>query len=94
MRKEIWGYSADESLSTEDMIAETYKMVCPAPGYPACPDHLEKPTIWKLLNVEEEIGVVLTESMRCGQPLQYQDIILEIQKVSILDLENKRRSGN
>ncbi len=63
VRKEIWGYSADEALSTEDMIAETYKGIRPAPGYPACPDHLEKPTIWKLLNVEEEIGVVLTESM-------------------------------
>ena len=63
VRKEIWGYSADESLSTEDMIAETYKGIRPAPGYPACPDHLEKPTICKLLNVAEEIGVVLTESM-------------------------------
>ncbi|MEC5165048.1 5-methyltetrahydrofolate--homocysteine methyltransferase [Flavobacterium sp. PL11] len=63
IRKEIWGYSADEALSTEDMIAETYKGIRPAPGYPACPDHLEKPTIWKLLNVEKEIGVVLTESM-------------------------------
>ncbi|MBG6109466.1 5-methyltetrahydrofolate--homocysteine methyltransferase [Flavobacterium sp. CG_23.5] len=63
IRKEIWGYSADEALSTEDMIAETYKGIRPAPGYPACPDHLEKPTIWKLLNVEEEIGVTLTESM-------------------------------
>ena len=63
VRKEIWGYAADEALSTEDMIAETYKGIRPAPGYPACPDHLEKPTIFKLLNVEEEIGVVLTESM-------------------------------
>lgn len=63
VRKEIWGYSADEALSTEDMIAETYKGIRPAPGYPACPDHLEKPTIFKLLNVEKEIGVVLTESM-------------------------------
>ncbi|UFH35916.1 methionine synthase [Flavobacterium acetivorans] len=63
VRKEIWGYSPDEALSTEDMIAETYKGIRPAPGYPACPDHLEKPTIWKLLNVEEEIGVTLTESM-------------------------------
>ena len=63
VRKEIWGYSADEALTTEDMIAETYKGIRPAPGYPACPDHLEKPTIWKLLNVEDEIGVVLTESM-------------------------------
>ncbi|UQD55964.1 methionine synthase [Flavobacterium sp. K5-23] len=63
IRKEIWGYSADEALTTEGMIAEDYKGIRPAPGYPACPDHLEKPTIWKLLNVEKEIGVTLTESM-------------------------------
>ena len=63
VRKEIWGYAADEVLSKEDLIDESYKGIRPAPGYPACPDHLEKPTIWKLLNVEEEIGVTLTESM-------------------------------
>jgi 5-methyltetrahydrofolate--homocysteine methyltransferase len=63
VRKEIWGYAADEVLSTEDLIGESYKGIRPAPGYPACPDHLEKPTIWKLLNVEQEIGVTLTESM-------------------------------
>lgn len=63
VRKEFWGYAADEDLSTEDMIDEVYKGIRPAPGYPACPDHLEKPTIWKLLNVAEEIGVTLTESM-------------------------------
>jgi len=63
VRKEIWGYSLDENLSTEEMISEDYKGIRPAPGYPACPDHLEKPTIWKLLNVEQEIGVTLTESM-------------------------------
>ncbi|MFV8441676.1 methionine synthase [Flavobacterium sp. LB2P44] len=63
IRKEIWGYSSDEALSTEAMIAEDYKGIRPAPGYPACPDHLEKPTIWKLLNVADEIGVTLTESM-------------------------------
>ena len=63
VRKEIWGYASDESLSTQDLIAEAYKGIRPAPGYPACPDHLEKPTIWKLLNVEQEIGVKLTESM-------------------------------
>jgi 5-methyltetrahydrofolate--homocysteine methyltransferase len=63
VRKEIWGYAADEVLSPEAMIEEKYKGIRPAPGYPACPDHLEKPTIWKLLNVEEEIGVKLTESM-------------------------------
>ena len=63
IRKEIWGYAADENLTTEAMIEEVYKGIRPAPGYPACPDHLEKPTIWKLLNVEQEIGVTLTESM-------------------------------
>ena len=63
VRKEIWGYAADEVLSKEGLIEESYKGIRPAPGYPACPDHLEKPTIWKLLNVEEEIGVTLTESM-------------------------------
>ena len=63
IRKEIWGYASDENMSAEDMIAEVYKGIRPAPGYPACPDHLEKPTIWKLLNVEKEIGVTLTESM-------------------------------
>jgi 5-methyltetrahydrofolate--homocysteine methyltransferase len=63
VRKEFWGYAADEVLSKEALIEESYKGIRPAPGYPACPDHLEKPTIWKLLNVEEEIGVTLTESM-------------------------------
>ena len=63
IRKEIWGYAAHENLSTEAMIEEIYEGIRPAPGYPACPDHLEKPTIWKLLNVEQEIGVTLTESM-------------------------------
>ena len=63
VRKEIWGYDSEESLSNQDLIAEEYKGIRPAPGYPACPDHLEKPTIFKLLNVEDEIGVILTESM-------------------------------
>lgn len=63
IRKEIWGYASDEVLSNEALIKEEYKGIRPAPGYPACPDHLEKPTIWKLLNVEENIGVTLTESM-------------------------------
>ncbi|WP_396161190.1 methionine synthase [Flavobacterium sp.] len=63
VRKEIWGYASDEVFSNEELIKEQYKGIRPAPGYPACPDHLEKPTIWKLLNVEQEIGVKLTESM-------------------------------
>ena len=63
VRKEIWGYASDEQLDNQALIAEDYKGIRPAPGYPACPDHLEKPTIWKLLQVEERIGVTLTESM-------------------------------
>ena len=63
VRKEIWGYDVNEDLSNADLIKENYKGIRPAPGYPACPDHLEKPTIWKLLQVEEKIGVKLTESM-------------------------------
>ena len=63
VRKEIWGYASDEQLDNTSLIAEDYKGIRPAPGYPACPDHLEKPTIWKLLQVEERIGVTLTESM-------------------------------
>ncbi|PTS94939.1 methionine synthase, partial [Flavobacterium sp. HMWF030] len=63
VRKEFWGYDREESLTNEELIKENYKGIRPAPGYPACPDHLEKPTIWKLLNVAEEIGVTLTESM-------------------------------
>lgn len=63
IRKEIWGYAKDEVLSNEELISESYKGIRPAPGYPACPDHLEKNTIWELLKVEETIGVRLTESL-------------------------------
>jgi 5-methyltetrahydrofolate--homocysteine methyltransferase len=63
VRTEIWGYASDEKLSNDELIQENYKGIRPAPGYPACPDHLEKPTIWKLLDVENKIGVKLTESM-------------------------------
>ena len=63
VRMNHWGYAADESLSNTDLIKESYKGIRPAPGYPACPDHLEKQTIWKLLEVEQQIGVELTESL-------------------------------
>ena len=62
VRKEYWGYAPDEQLSNEDMIAEKYRGIRPAPGYPACPDHTEKPTIWQLLDVEKNTGIILTES--------------------------------
>ena len=63
VRLEKWGYSFDEKLDNKELIKESYKGIRPAPGYPACPDHLEKSTIWDLLKVEESIGVKLTESL-------------------------------
>lgn len=62
IRSDYWGYAANEKLSNEALISEQYKGIRPAPGYPACPDHLEKDTLWELLQVEENIGVTLTES--------------------------------
>ncbi|WP_294239780.1 methionine synthase [uncultured Chryseobacterium sp.] len=63
VRTEYWGYANQENLTNEELIAEKYKGIRPAPGYPACPDHLEKHAIWDLLKVEEQIGVYLTESL-------------------------------
>ncbi len=63
VRTKHWGYAEEESLSNEELIKEAYKGIRPAPGYPACPDHLEKETIWELLKVKESIGVELTESL-------------------------------
>ncbi len=63
VRKDVWAYDSIEDFSNEELIKESYKGIRPAPGYPACPDHLEKKTIWDLLNVEKEIGVKLTESL-------------------------------
>ncbi|PHR11695.1 MAG: methionine synthase [Aequorivita sp.] len=63
VRTDYWGYASEENLSNEDLISEKYKGIRPAPGYPACPDHLEKITIWEVLNVKENIGVELTESL-------------------------------
>ncbi len=63
VRTKHWGYAGQEILSNKDLIDEKYRGIRPAPGYPACPDHLEKITIWELLDVEEKIGVELTESL-------------------------------
>ena len=63
VRTEFWGYAKNENLENEDLIAEKYSGIRPAPGYPACPDHLEKTTIWELLKVRENIGLELTESL-------------------------------
>lgn len=63
VRREYWGYASDETLSNEDLIKEEYQGIRPAPGYPACPDHQEKTTLFKLLDAEREIGMYLTESL-------------------------------
>ncbi len=62
VRMELWGYAADERLSNEERIAESYVGIRPAPGYPACPDHAQKAALFELLDVEARIGISLTES--------------------------------
>ena len=63
VRKEYWGYSKNEKFDNQELIREKYKGIRPAPGYPACPDHTEKQTIFKLLNVTQLTGISLTESL-------------------------------
>ncbi|WP_183093296.1 methionine synthase [Nocardioides stalactiti] len=63
VRKEFWGYQPDEDLSNEALIGEKYVGIRPAPGYPACPEHTEKSTLWELMDVEASTGIELTESM-------------------------------
>ncbi len=62
VRRELWGYAPAEKLSKEDLIAEKYRGIRPAPGYPAQPDHTEKATLWELMDVEKRTGIALTES--------------------------------
>jgi 5-methyltetrahydrofolate--homocysteine methyltransferase len=63
VREEFWGYQPDENLDNEALIAEKYVGIRPAPGYPACPEHTEKATIWELMSVTERTGIELTDSM-------------------------------
>ncbi|TAF75246.1 MAG: DUF559 domain-containing protein [Bacteroidetes bacterium] len=62
VRRELWGYAKDEKISTEQLIEEEYQGIRPAPGYPACPDHTEKATLFSLLEVEKNTGMILTDS--------------------------------
>ncbi|MGI9875605.1 methionine synthase [Vibrio chagasii] len=62
VRKDIWGYAPDEDLSNDDLIREKYQGIRPAPGYPACPEHTEKGTLWELMDVEKTIDMSLTSS--------------------------------
>ena len=62
VRRELWGYAPDEQLSNDAIVREAYRGVRPAPGYPACPDHTEKRTLFELLDIDATIGIELTES--------------------------------
>ena len=62
VRRQLWGYAAGENFSNDDLIGEAYRGIRPAPGYPACPDHTEKATIWRLLDVDHRAGIKLTDS--------------------------------
>jgi 5-methyltetrahydrofolate--homocysteine methyltransferase len=62
VRQELWGYAPEESLSNEELVRERYEGIRPAPGYPACPDHTEKETLFRLLDASEATGITLTES--------------------------------
>jgi 5-methyltetrahydrofolate--homocysteine methyltransferase len=62
VRKEFWGYVPDEALTNEELINENYRGIRPAPGYPACPDHTEKATLWELIQPQKNAGITLTES--------------------------------
>lgn len=62
VRKEFWGYAADEALGNDQLIKEEYKGIRPAAGYPACPDHTEKDLIWELMDVKANTGIWLTEA--------------------------------
>ncbi|MFW2343278.1 methionine synthase [Brevundimonas sp.] len=68
VRTELWGYAADETLDTDDLIAEQYQGIRPAPGYPAQPDHTEKATLFRILNAEQNAGMALTESYAMTPP--------------------------
>jgi 5-methyltetrahydrofolate--homocysteine methyltransferase len=68
VRRELWGYAADEALSIDEVIAEKYQGIRPAPGYPAQPEHTEKATLFRLLQAEDEAGIELTESFAMNPP--------------------------
>jgi 5-methyltetrahydrofolate--homocysteine methyltransferase len=63
VRREFWGYAPDERFGNDELIREQYRGIRPAPGYPACPDHTEKATLWRMLDVERNSGIRLTESL-------------------------------
>jgi len=104
VRKELWAYAPSESLSTEDLLKVKYQGIRPAPGYPSQPDHTEKSTMWELMNVKEEIGVELTESLAMlpaasvsglyfASPKSQYFAVGQITKDQVQDYANRKKMG-
>ncbi|MDP9631743.1 UNVERIFIED_ORG: 5-methyltetrahydrofolate--homocysteine methyltransferase [Ensifer adhaerens] len=102
VRKELWGYAADESFSPQDLVGEPYAGIRPAPGYPAQPDHTEKETLFRLLDAEKAIGVTLTESfamwpgssvsgLYVGHPEAYYFGVAKVERDQVEDYAARKR---
>ncbi|MET3897153.1 5-methyltetrahydrofolate--homocysteine methyltransferase [Devosia sp. UYZn731] len=104
VRREFWGYAADETLQPEDLIGEPYRGIRPAPGYPAQPDHTEKTTLFKLLDAEKQAGVKLTESFAMwpgssvsgiylSHPESYYFGVAKVEHDQVLDYAERKGMG-
>lgn len=102
VRKELWGYAADETFSPQDLVGEPYAGIRPAPGYPAQPDHTEKETLFRLLDAEKTIGVTLTESyamwpgssvsgLYIGHPEAYYFGVAKVERDQVEDYAARKR---
>ncbi|MGF6173129.1 methionine synthase [Ensifer sp. 4252] len=102
VRKELWGYAADETFSPQDLVGEPYAGIRPAPGYPAQPDHTEKETLFRLLDAEKAIGVTLTESyamwpgssvsgLYIGHPDAYYFGVAKVERDQVEDYAARKR---
>ncbi len=102
VRKELWGYAADETFSPQDLVGEPYAGIRPAPGYPAQPDHTEKETLFRLLDAEKAIGVTLTESfamwpgssvsgLYVGHPEAYYFGVAKVERDQVEDYAGRKR---
>ena len=92
VRKEYWGYASDEKFSTEDLVKEKYIGIRPAPGYPAQPDHTEKPIIFSLLDTEKNTGINLLRAWQCILLQVLADYISHIRKQNILQLAKSAKT--
>lgn len=91
IRQEFWGYANNEILSNEQLVAEEYRGIRPAPGYPACPDHTEKGPLFELLQVPDRTGITITESYAMIPTAAVSGFTSRTQKLIILQLEKLTR---